>query len=112
MKTTYSCLNNDHRRWVWVCRECKRDDLRAASDKREKLEREVDRLRRDRDGWRETARQSQGPVEFLKGEYDKLLKIIEDFPHDSQCEAFKNSTRYAKTICNCWTGYLQSKVTE
>jgi hypothetical protein len=64
--------------------------------------RRIRELLSDRDGWRETARQSQGPVEFLQGEYDKLLKIIEDAPHSVWCATHDGGK------CNCF----KSKVTE
>ena len=77
--------------------------------------RRIRELLSDRDGWRETARLSQGPVEFLKGEYDRLLKIIEDAPHVRYCLANVRKTPHGATInsggndrCDCW----KSKVTE
>jgi hypothetical protein len=43
--------------------------------------RRIRELLSDRDGWRETARLSQGPVEFLQGEYDRLLGPFIERPH-------------------------------
>jgi hypothetical protein len=72
--------------------------------------------RKDRDAWRETARQFQRPWVLWQGEYDKLLKIIEDAEHAVNCASLRtrveapdsSDPRVVFCECNCF----KSKVAE